>query len=249
MGQTEEAEDVALKLWGPDGPSQLGGAGENAMLKATENARISWQEVISNKGTRIGVVMFLLQQFSGINAIVFFSSSVFASAGITSDALASAAVGLINVIGTVGAASFMDRAGRKQLLKLSFTGMGLSMLIMSLGLALPSLAPIAGAIALLGTLVYVLCFAAGAGPVPGLLVPEITGDRIRGTAVALAMGSHWVCNFFVGQMFLPAVSMFGVAGVYTFFAVVCALAVIFVSKQVVETKGKSLKEIEIEMSK
>jgi MFS family permease len=219
------------------------------MLKATENARISWKEVINNKGAQIGVVMFLLQQFSGINAIVFFSSSVFASAGITSGALASAAVGLINVIGTVGAASFMDRAGRKQLLKLSFTGMGLSMLIMALGLALPSLAPIAGSIALLGTLVYVLCFAAGAGPVPGLLVPEITGDRIRGTAVALAMGSHWVCNFFVGQMFLPAVSMFGVAGVYTFFAAVCALAVIFVSKQLVETKGKSLKEIEIEMNK
>jgi len=101
---------------------------------------------------------------------------------------------------------------------------------------------------LLGTLFYVLSFAAGAGPVPGLLVPEITGDRIRGTAVALAMGSHWVCNFCVGQLFLQAVDAIGVAGVYAFFAGVCALALFYISKEVVETKGRSLKDIELAMN-
>jgi sugar porter (SP) family MFS transporter len=244
-GESHAAEAVAMKLWGEEGLSQLGDAGSKP-LEARESSP-SWSETIKSKGARIGVVMFLLQQLSGINAIVYFSSSVFASAGITSGALASAAVGLINVFGTVGAASFMEKAGRKELLRLSFTGMGICMLLMAMGLALPVLAPIAGSIALFGTLGYVLCFAAGAGPVPGLLVPEITGDRIRGTAVALAMGSHWVCNFFVGQLFLPAVNAFGVASVYTFFAFMCAAAVWFTSKQVVETKGKSLKEIEAAM--
>lgn len=246
QGESHAAEAVATKLWGENGTSQLGHTGVSEMLQSRESSP-SWAEAFQSKGAKIGVIMFLLQQFSGINAIVYFSSSVFASAGISSGALASAAVGLINVIGTVGAASLMDRAGRKELLRLSFTGMGLCMFAMALGLALPSLAPISGSIALFGTLAYVLCFAAGAGPVPGLLVPEITGDRIRGTAVALAMGSHWVCNFFVGQLFLPAVSAFGVAGVYMFFATVCLLAVAFVNSQVVETKGKSLKEIEAAM--
>jgi sugar porter (SP) family MFS transporter len=246
QGESHAAEAVATKLWGEGGASQLGHTGVSEMLQSRERSP-SWADAFQSKGAKIGVVMFLLQQFSGINAIVYFSSSVFASAGISSGALASAAVGLINVIGTVGAASLMDRAGRKELLRLSFSGMGLCMFAMALGLALPSLAPISGSIALFGTLAYVLCFAAGAGPVPGLLVPEITGDRIRGTAVALAMGSHWVCNFFVGQLFLPAVSAFGVAGVYMFFAFVCLLAVAFVNSQVVETKGKSLKEIEAAM--
>ena len=244
-GESHAAEAVAMKLWGEQGLSQLGDVG-NEPLEIKEKSP-SWSEAIKSKGAQIGVIMFLLQQLSGINAIVYFSSSVFASAGITSGALASAAVGLINVFGTVGAASLMEKAGRKQLLRLSFTGMGICMLLMAMGLALPILAPISGAIALFGTLGYVLCFAAGAGPVPGLLVPEITGDRIRGTAVALAMGSHWVCNFFVGQLFLPAVSAFGVASVYTFFAFMCAAAVWFTSEQVVETKGKSLKEIETAM--
>ena len=58
--------------------------------------------------------------------------------------------------------------------------MGLSMLAMAAGLYLPALAGYSGTIALVGTLAYVLSFALGAGPVPGLLVPEITPARIRG---------------------------------------------------------------------
>lgn len=249
-GERRAAEAVATKIWGVDGISQLSSPStdETEALDSTDTSKPTWKEVLSNKGTQIGVIMFLLQQFSGINAIVYFSSSVFAAAGIASGSLASAAVGLINVLGTIGAASLMEKAGRKQLLKLSFTGMGLSMLLMALGLAVPSLAGVSGPIALIGTLAYVLSFAVGAGPVPGLLVPEITGDRIRGTAVALAMGSHWVCNFCVGQLFLQAVDTFGVAGVYAFFAVICALTVMFVSKEVVETKGKSFKDIELALA-
>ena len=62
----------------------------------------------------------------------------------------------------------------------SFGGMGASMLAMAAGMRLPGLASLTGTIALLGTLSYILCFAVGAGPVPALLIPEITGARIRG---------------------------------------------------------------------
>lgn len=75
-------------------------------------------------------------------------------AGIESAALASAAVGVTNVVGTVVAASLMDRAGRKQLLALSFSGMGLSMLVMAAGLGIPSLAPYAGPVALVLPLLW-----------------------------------------------------------------------------------------------
>ena len=102
-------------------------------------------------------------------------------AGVQSGAVASAVVGGMNVVGTIVAASAMDKAGRKQLLRLSFGGMGLSMLAMVAGLSLSSLAHLRGSIALFGTLAYVLTFSLGAGPVPGLLVPEITPARLRGT--------------------------------------------------------------------
>ena len=66
--------------------------------------------------------------------------------------------------------------------------------------------------------------------------------------MALAMGSHWVCNFVIGQAFLAAVGAMGVAGVYTFFAAVCFAAVAFVSAAVVETSGRSLEDIERAMA-
>lgn len=61
----------------------------------------------------IACSLFFVQQLSGINAIVYFSSSVFRDAGIPSEALASASVGVVNVLGTIIAASLMDKQGRK----------------------------------------------------------------------------------------------------------------------------------------
>ncbi|KAI7836406.1 hypothetical protein COHA_009737 [Chlorella ohadii] len=244
-GRRREAADIGEKLWGEEAAAAQLGAAKQSEGGAGEP---SWGEVLSSRAARIGVMLFLFQQFSGINAIVYFSSSVFEKAGIQSGALASAAVGATNVLGTVVAAGLMDKAGRKQLMTLSFAGMGLSMLGMAAGLALPFLSGMTGAIALVGTLSYTLCFALGAGPVPGLLVPEITAARIRGRAVSLAMVTHWVCNFAIGQLFLSAVGAFGVPAVYLFFAAVCFACVAWVGRAVVETKGRSLEEIELAMA-
>lgn len=77
---------------------------------------VSWGEMFKGTNGRLVAIaasLFIVQQLSGINAIVYFSSSVFRDAGVPSEALASAAVGLINVIGTLVAVSLMDRSGRK----------------------------------------------------------------------------------------------------------------------------------------
>lgn len=63
----------------------------------------------NGKLVAICCALFVIQQFSGINAIVYFSSSVFRQAGLQSEALASAAVGVINVVGSAIAASLMDK--------------------------------------------------------------------------------------------------------------------------------------------
>ena len=101
-------------------------------------------------------------------------------AGIQNAATASAAIGLVNVVGTMIAGSMIEKAGRVQLLTVSFTGMCISMFAMVAGRSLPQLASSAGTIAFAGTVAYVLSFALGAGPVPGLLVPEINTEQMRG---------------------------------------------------------------------
>ncbi|EIE25526.1 general substrate transporter [Coccomyxa subellipsoidea C-169] len=250
-GRTQEAEAAAEKLWGPSGPGELTEGSSKTDVEGGSSAQepVSMGELLGNKGVRIGCAIFLLQQFSGINAIVYFSSSVFAQAGITNAALASAAVQMTNVLMTMVAASLMDRAGRKQLLTLSFSGMGLSMLAMAAGLGIKQLSGLSSSVAIVGTVAYVVSFALGAGPVPGLLVPEITPARLRGKAVSLALATHWVFNYAIGQLFLPALAAVGVSGVYLFFAFICALTVVFTNSQIVETKGRSLDEIEKLMAK
>ena len=61
----------------------------------------------------LACALFVIQQGSGINAIVYFSTSVFRDAGVGNETMASAAVGLVNVLGSFIAAVLMDRAGRK----------------------------------------------------------------------------------------------------------------------------------------
>ncbi|KAL4278552.1 hypothetical protein GQ457_03G046310 [Hibiscus cannabinus] len=192
----------------------------------------------------IGSTLFALQQLSGINAVFYFSSSVFKSAGVPSD-VANALIGVANLSGSIIAMLLMDKLGRKLLLLWSFFGMAMSMVLQVA--AANTLVSSSGSLYLSvgGMLMFVLTFALGAGPVPGLLLPEIFPNQIRAKAMAFCMSVHWVINFFVGLLFLRLLEQLGPQILYSIFASVCMMAVVFVKKNVMETKGKSLQEIEI----
>lgn len=249
-GKIAEAESAIKTLWGK-------GKVEEVMLELRGSSTGSveedagWFDLFSKrywKVVSVGAALFLFQQLAGINAVVYYSTSVFRSAGIASDVAASALVGASNVIGTAVASSLMDKQGRKSLLITSFTGMAASMLLLSLSLSWKALAQYSGTLAVLGTVLYVVSFSLGAGPVPALLLPEIFASRIRAKAVSLSLGMHWVSNFIIGLYFLSVVNKFGISKVYLGFATVCLLAVIYVTNNVVETKGRSLEEIERALS-
>ncbi|CAN1302039.1 Probable plastidic glucose transporter 3 [Linum perenne] len=192
----------------------------------------------------IGSTLFALQQLSGINAVFYFSSTVFKSAGVPSD-FANTCVGLCNLFGSIVAMVLMDRLGRKVLLIGSFFGMAVSMGIQAVGATSFVSSSQSVYLSVGGMLMVVLSFALGAAPVPGLLLSEILPSRIRAKAMAFCMAVHWVVNFFVGLLFLRLLEQIGAFVLYTIFSSFCLLAVIFVKKNVLETKGRSLQEIEI----
>ncbi|KAG6788959.1 hypothetical protein POTOM_005037 [Populus tomentosa] len=229
----------------------------------------------------IGSALFALQQLSGINAVFYFSSAVFKSAGVPSDS-ANICVGVSNLLGSIIAMVMMDKLGRKVLLTGSFFGMtrrwrkvnarigALQICIIridsdnmldryfmhsvvqavSMGLQATAATSFVSSFAALylsvgGMLLFVLMFSLGAGPVPSLLLSEILPSRIRAKALAVCMAVHWVINFFVGLLFLRLLEQIGPLVLYTVFGSFCLVAVFFVKKNVLETKGKSLQEIEI----
>ncbi|KAH7556891.1 hypothetical protein JRO89_XS11G0008100 [Xanthoceras sorbifolium] len=269
QGKIFEAEKAIRTLYGKERVAEVMHDLTTAGQGSAE-PEAGWFDLFSGrywKVVSVGAALFLFQQLAGINAVVYYSTSVFRSAGITSDVAASALVGAANVFGTAVASSLMDRQGRKSLLLTSFGGMILhvnaktaitmfhafieiqdfsaaSMLLLSLSFTWKALAPYSGPLAVLGTVLYVLSFSLGAGPVPALLLPEIFASRIRAKAVALSLGMHWISNFGIGLYFLSVVTKFGISSVYLGFATVCLLAVLYISGNVVETKGRSLEEIE-----
>ncbi|WCJ42499.1 Major facilitator superfamily protein [Euphorbia peplus] len=247
QGRTAEAETEFEKL--------LGAAHvESAMHELSkfdrgdDNDTVKLSELLYGRHFRvvfIGSTLFALQQLSGINAVFYFSSTVFKRVGVPSD-LANAFVGIANLSGSVAAMLLMDKLGRKMLLLWSFFGMAMSMGFQAAGSS-SYMTGSAGAVYLSvgGMLMFVLTFALGAGPVPGLLLPEIFPGRIRAKAMAVCMSVHWVINFFVGLLFLRLLEQLGSQLLYTIFAAFCMVAVVFVKRNVVETKGKTLNEIEI----
>ncbi|XP_073007588.1 probable plastidic glucose transporter 2 isoform X1 [Typha latifolia] len=245
-GKIGEAEVEFERLWG-------GSHVKSAMAELLRSNRGDDVETISFlqlfcghhfKVVFIGSTLFALQQLSGINSVFYFSSTVFKSAGVPSE-LANACVGAANLSGSIAAMLLMDKLGRKVLLLGSFIGMAISMGLQAAAMSINL--PKSGDLYLSvgGMLLCVLVFALGAGPVPGLLLSEIFPNGIRAKAMALCMSVHWVVNFFVGFLFLRLLEQLGPLILYSIFASFCLLAAIFVNRNVMETKGKSLQEIEI----
>lgn len=250
QGKLPEAEKAVKTLYGKERVAEVMYDLRSGSQGSAEQ-EAGWLDLFSSrywKVVSVGAALFLFQQLAGINAVVYYSTSVFRSAGIASDVAASALVGASNVFGTLIASSLMDKQGRKSLLITSFSGMAASMLLLSLSFTWKVLAPYSGPLAVIGTVLYVLSFSLGAGPVPALLLPEIFPSRIRAKAVALSLGMHWVSNFVIGLYFLSVVNKFGISSVYLGFATVCLLAVLYIAGNVVETKGRSLEEIELALN-
>jgi sugar porter (SP) family MFS transporter len=239
-GRGSEAADVAAKLWGEGGATLA----ENKDSARSESSGAGWCELLQAKycwGAAIGVLLFAFQQFAGINAVVFFSTKVFADAGVSSAVAASCLVMATNIAGTAVASSAVDKLGRKPLLIGSFSGMAAAMLFMAANMrratTAATAASSAGLVSLVGTVGYILAFALGVGPIPSLLLGEMMPAALRGKAAAAAMASHWVCTFAVGQWFLPATAAFGNAAVYAVFGSIAAMGALFVALAVPETKS------------
>ncbi|WCJ40798.1 Major facilitator superfamily protein [Euphorbia peplus] len=244
-GRGAEAEVEFEKLLG--GSHVKSAMAELSTDRGDEVDKVKFSDLLYGRHFKvvlIGSILFAFQQLSGINAVFYFSSTVFKSAGVPSD-FANTCVGICNLFGSIIAMLLMDKLGRKLLLIGSFSGMVVSMGLQAI--AASSFVPKGSVLYLSvgGMLMFVFTFALGAGPVPSLLLSEIFPSRIRAKAMAVCMAVHWVINFFVGLLFLRLLEQIGPLVLYTIFASFCLMAVVFVKNNVVETKGKTLQEIEI----
>lgn len=217
-------------------------------------AGVTWRQLLATPTIRallvIGIGLAVLQQFCGINTIMYYAPTIMENTGLdASNALIySIIIGTINVIMTVIALRLTDTAGRRRLLLISAGGMAIATLPM--GLAFTAMTGgAASTTALLSILGYIMAFAIGMGPIFWLLNSEIYPPQYRAAAAGLGTMANWFANFIVSQSFLPLADAIGEGQTFWLFGLVCVFTFYFVFKRVPETKNRTVAEIDLDIQR
>ncbi|RPH99264.1 MAG: MFS transporter [Calditrichaeota bacterium] len=196
----------------------------------------------------VGIALAILQQITGINVIIYYAPEIFKTLGSTSDAalLQTIVVGFVNLTFTIVAISAVDKYGRKPLMLIGATGMGLSLL----AVGFTTFLQISGIWVLLFVLTYIASFALSIGPVTWVILAELYPTRIRGRAMAICTMMLWAANYLVSQTFPMLnenpllVRVFHHGFSFWIYALFCVAMFLVVKYGIPETKGKTLEEIE-----
>mgnify|MGYP000388949622 CR=1 FL=1 len=200
----------------------------------------------------VGIILSALQQFVGINAVFYYSNTIWEAVGFSEDQAfqTSLITTGVNVAFTLVAIALVDKVGRKPLLLVGSAGMVAMLAILTyvFGTAPvgpddnPVLADGPDFVALLAFNAYVAFFAATWGPVVWVLLGEMFPNRIRAAALALATAAQWLANWIVSTAFPPLANIsLGLA--YSIFTIMAALSIPFVWRHIRETKGVELEKV------
>lgn len=153
------------------------------------------------KRTAIACLLQIIQQFTGINAIIYYAPQIFGSIGLSGNSvnlLATGVVGIINFFSTIPAIMFLDRWGRRKVLIIGAIGMGVSQLIVGTLIAVYkdkwATNKSAGWATCVFIWIYISNFAFSIGCVNWIMPSEIFPPGIRGKAVGVAISSNWLSN-------------------------------------------------------
>ena len=183
------------------------------------------------------LILTVFQVFTGINAAVYYAPEIFHNLGLANASIvADFGVGIALVVSTLVSLPFIDRLGRKKLLEISLGGQ-----------VLPAIALCIWAnnatIAVASIFLYVFMFGFGLGPVFWSYVPEILPLKARALGMGVITFTQYLLNAIFSLIFPIVLSWIGI-NVFYFFALLSAIAVRYIHKYVLETKGKSLEDIE-----
>ncbi len=190
----------------------------------------------------LAMTLTALSQFSGINGVIFYGPTIMKSAGIvTSDALFYQVIlGLANMLFTFIAILKVDQWGRRPLYL--YGSMFAALALALTGICF--LMNITGWLMLGCIILFILFFAFSLGPLKFVISTEIFPTHVRGTALSVCIMTMWVSDWFVNLLFPVMRDGLGIAATFFIFSFFCLLSFLYAKRKLMETKGKSLEEIE-----
>ena len=243
-GRVEEAKCVLEKLRQHNIDQELAEIQETA-----KHARGNWRLLFS-KHIRVLVMitfgLFMFQQLSGINTIMYYAPIIYKQAGFQSahgQFMAAVADGLVFVLATIVGIWTVDRLGRRPLFFIGFVGMIICLAVV--GSSYLHLFGQAGqVISVVAVLGYIVFFGISLGPLSYLMMSELFPLNVKGAGMAIASCANWGFNVLVSATFLTLVHWLTIGYTFYVYAFLTLLGLFFVYHFVPETKNRALEEIE-----
>ncbi|EFJ17053.1 hypothetical protein SELMODRAFT_179172 [Selaginella moellendorffii] len=217
----------------------------------------AWSDLLEggvHRALMVAVVLQVLQQLSGINAVLYYvpqilqrcgAAQILANAGLNPDSasiLGSGLACLLMLPAIVVAMRLMDRTGRRRLLLTTLPLLLLSLVMLIISNSIRK-GVVQSTISFMGVVLYVCTFVMGFGPIPNILASEIFPTRVRGVCIGICQVTMWSCSILLTNLFPMLLLELGVAGIFGCFAVLVSVAWFFTLLKVPETKGMPLEVI------
>jgi MFS transporter, SP family, xylose:H+ symportor len=249
-GRTEQAVKVLSRIGGSSAYARTESANINEALRDEEHQTTNWSGLLQ-PGVRtmltVGIVLAVLQQWSGINILFNYAEEVYRAAGLGANQILFDIVitGTINLLFTLIAMGIVDRLGRRSLMLIGCCGVGAAHLLA--GFAYHNGQH--GEAVLVLTLCAIACYAMTLAPLTWVLIAEIFPNRLRSLGVSAAVSALWISSFALTYSFPFINRALGSGGSFFIYGPICIVGAIFVFFFVPETMGRTLEEIEAEATR
>lgn len=249
-GKEDKGRKILEKLEDPDLVEQSI-AKMKEEIELDKNSARSWKELFQpwlRNALYIGMGIMFVQQFVGINTVIYYCPEIFSRAGFdgkVAPIAASVSVGIVNVLFTIVSMFFIDRLGRRKLYFIGVSGIVLSLLALAASFYFQdALGDTMKWVTIGLVLLYIIFFAISLGPLGWLIISEIYPLKVRGLGMSMGALSNWGFNAIVTFTFLTLINSLGASGAFLLYAMVGVLGIIWGIKYIPETKGVSLEQIE-----
>ncbi|MEU9116113.1 sugar porter family MFS transporter [Streptomyces sp. NPDC048483] len=243
LRRTLPADDIATELARID----------HARSVEADARRGAWQELRTPWVRRllmVGIGLAIVQQITGVNAVIYFAPKILATTGLGTNAAITAtiAVGAVSVLATAVGMSLIDRVGRRPMLITGLAGMALALALLGAAFRLPH-SPAVSCLVLGLMVLYMAFMQATLNTGVWLLLAEMFPLAVRGLAMGTAVFVMWLVNFSVALAFPLLLDAVGAGTTFWLFGVMCVLSLLFCKRYAPETKGLALEDLEDELRK
>jgi sugar porter (SP) family MFS transporter len=234
-----------------EGDEENGGTEFSSMRSATILDLIRFP---TYKPVLLVLMLFILQELSGIDAVTFYTVDIFQSAGVTLDSYYSTIIlGVVQMVASLIAALLVDKSGRRFFLITSEIAMVISLGAFGIFFYVKSIDETFAIaylqwVPLVSLLMYVVAYSIGVGPITYMILGEIMPQHVKGLASSILTAIKWMLGFTVTRFFLDLMDLVGKACGYWIFMGICLFGAIYIYIFVPETKGKTLEEIQTDFA-